>query len=176
MNQTASLRYAAGRGWQAVELPYAGGAFAMWVLVPTGPAAGVQPARLLAPETLSAVGAGLTETRVEVFLPRWEFETRRDLIPALTDPRAHRAIRPARADFSGISDDQLVIGQAVHAANITVDERGTEAAAITAVAIESVSAAAPVVVRADRPFAFAIMHLPTRTPLFIGQVTDPTKT
>jgi len=29
-------------------------------------------------------------------------------------------------------------------------------------------------VRADHPFAFAIVHEPTGTPLFIGRVADPT--
>jgi len=34
--------------------------------------------------------------------------------------------------------------------------------------------APPVEIRADRPFAFAVVHKPTQTPLFIGQVADPT--
>jgi serine protease inhibitor len=170
MNQTANLRYAAGDGWQAVEMPYVGDAFAMWVLVPTGPVAGSKPGRLLAPETFAAVATGLKQTTVEVHLPRWDFETRPDLLDALGALGL-----TALGDFSGISPG-IFLSDAVHAANITVDEWGTEAAAITALAFPlSARPRAQVVVRADRPFAFAIMHLPTRTPLFIGQVTDPTK-
>jgi serpin B len=71
---------------------------------------------------------------------------------------------------------ELVVGQAVHRANITVDEAGTEAAAVTGVGVEIVSAPPPaqITVRADHPFAFVIVHMPTRTPVFTGQVTDPT--
>jgi serine protease inhibitor len=175
MNNLAIMNYAASDGWQAVELPYAGDAFAMWVLVPTSAVVGAEPGRLLAPATLAAVAGGLTPTSVEVHLPRWNFETRPDL-PAALASLGLTAPFDAGADFSGISSG-LFIGQAMHAANITVDEWGTEAAAITAVAMPA-SGPPPVevVIRADRPFAFAIMHLPTRTPLFIGQVTDPTKT
>ncbi|MER6170213.1 serpin family protein [Streptosporangium sp. NPDC001681] len=69
--------------------------------------------------------------------------------------------------------------QAVHHATVTVDEWGTEAAAVTALALGYTGPPEPVPeveveVRADRPFAFAIIHRPTLTPLFIGQVTDPT--
>ena len=173
MSDLAILNYAAGEGWQAVELPYAGGMFAMWVIVPTGSAVGAEPGRFLAPEMLNAVAAGLNETSVEVSLPRWDFETRPDLVAALKALGLTAPFDPD-ADFSGISDG-LYISQAMHAANITVDEWGTEAAAITGVGM-STSGPPPIeaVVRADRPFAFAIMHLPTRTPLFIGQVMDPT--
>jgi serpin B len=80
------------------------------------------------------------------------------------------------ADFSGIADERLIIGSAVHKANITVDEDGTEAAAVTAVESQATSAGPrSVTLRADRPFAFAIVHKPTGAPLFIGQVADPTQ-
>ncbi len=138
MAKLAMLNYAAGDGWQVVELPYAGGAFAMWVLVPTGPVDGAEPGRLLAPETLVAVAAGLTQTQVQVFLPRWDFKTRPDLEAALKALGLTAPFGP-RADFSGISN-RLYIDQAMHAANITVDEWGTEAAAITAIALEPISA------------------------------------
>ena len=80
------------------------------------------------------------------------------------------------ADFSGITGaERLAISKAVHRANITVDESGTEAAAATGIGVGPTSADAgpDVTVRADRPFAFAVVHVPTRTPLFVGQVADP---
>lgn len=171
MHRIDQLRYAAGPSWQAVELPYAQSEFAMWILVPTG-AAG--PDGLLSPPTLANVADNLGPTLVEVFLPRWDFETRPALVPALKQLGLTAPFGPA--DFSGIATG-LYIADAMHAANITVDETGTEAAAIAAVVMELSKPAPPeLVIRADRPFAFAIMHLPTRTPLFIGRVVDPTAT
>lgn len=175
MHQEGALRYAAGPGWQAVELPYAGGELAMWVLVPTADAA---PVDLLAPKTLTAVGNGLATKRVHVALPRWDFATNANLKPLLTKLGMSVPFDADRADFSGISrTHRMYIAQAVHRANITVDENGTEAAAVTGLGMGVTSAPPPVeaTVRADHPFAFAIVHTKTRAPLFLGQVTDPTQ-
>jgi serpin B len=64
----------------------------------------------------------------------------------------------------------------VHGADITVDEAGTEAAAATAVGIGVTSAPAPgeiVELVADRPYLFAVRHVETGAPLFVGRVADP---
>ncbi|MER5620444.1 serpin family protein [Streptosporangium sp. NPDC002544] len=171
IRHTGSLPYAAGEGWQAVELRYVKGELAMWVLLPR---AGGSPAGLLAPEVMARVAAGLRERQVEITIPRWDFSTSLDLMKSLF------GLGLTRTDYSGIADDvDLDLTQAVHHATVTVDEWGTEAAAVTALALGYTGPPEPVPeveveVRADRPFAFAIIHRPTLTPLFIGQVTDPT--
>ncbi len=166
MHQQESLRYASGRGWQAVELPYAASELAMWVIVPQEQHT---PAELLSPDTLTQVEAGLRAEQVELFLPRWAFATDLDLLPAL-----NMLGLTALDNFSGISPVGLGLDQAVHRANITVDEWGTEAAAVTGLAFLVSAPAKPrFVVRADRPFDFAIVHRPTGAPLFLGLVADP---
>ena len=58
----------------------------------------------------------------------------------------------------------------VHAAKIEVNEKGTEAAAATAVAPAS-GAAAPqegITLILDRPFLYGIVDLYTGVPLFLG--------
>jgi len=168
MHQQESLRYASGPGWQAVELPYAASELAMRVIVPQG---ALTPAALLSPQTLGQVAAGLRPGQVDLFLPRWDFATDLALLPAL-----NRLGLTALDDFSGMSQERLELDQAVHRANITVDEWGTEAAAVTGLAFAaslSFPPQPPLVVRADRPFAFAIVHRPTGAPLFIGHVADP---
>ena len=74
-------------------------------------------------------------------------------------------------------DDYLYISAVFHKTFIAVDEEGTEAAAATAVAM-AVGAVAgqkpePVEVKIDRPFFYAIQHVPSGACLFIGRVTDP---
>jgi serine protease inhibitor len=102
-------------------------------------------------------------------MPKWDFETSFDLLAAVRGLGVTDL-----TDFSGISPG-LFLGQAVHRANITVDEEGTEAAAATGLMFPTSAGPQPdVTFRADRPFAFAIMHTPTRTPAFVGTVTDPT--
>lgn len=170
MQQQGQLRYATGDGWQAVELPYAGDELAMWILVPTGT---TTPTGLLAPATLSTVATSLRPGRVDLSIPRWDFGTSLDLVEQLTKLGMRTASGPG-ADFSAMADG-VFLGQAVHRANITVDEWGTEAAAVTGLMFPTSGAlSAEVTIRADHPFALAIIHTPTKTPLFIGHVADPT--
>ncbi|MDQ3493489.1 MAG: serpin family protein, partial [Chloroflexota bacterium] len=114
------MRYAEGDGWQAVEIPYAGDELAMWVIVPERDGS---PAELLAPEVLADVGAGMKGGVVELELPKWDFASDLDLKPELTALGMELPFDPA-ADFSGMTDLDLFIGQAIHRANITVDEWG----------------------------------------------------
>lgn len=169
MHGQDDLRYAQDAGWQAVEVPFADGQLAMRVLLPAqnGP-----PAGMLAPATMAAVSDALRPTPVDLTLPRWNFGSDVDLVPAL---RALGLTLPfaSGADFSGISPG-LYIDQAVHRANITVDEWGTEAAAVTGLSFATAGEApAKTRMTVDRPFAFAVVHLATGVPLFMGQVTDP---
>lgn len=158
------LNHVSGDGWQAVELPYKGGELSMWVLLPTK---GLTPPRLAA-DTLSALGDAEPKI-VDLTLPRWEFGQKIDLLPELK-----KLGLTALSDLPAFSPHAFV-GQAIHRANITVDESGTEAAAVTGIAVEESAGPQPdVTVRADRPFTFAIVHKPTGAPMFLGTVADPT--
>jgi serpin B len=85
------------------------------------------------------------------------------------------------ADFSGMAPrtpgDYLCISEVAHKTFIALDEKGTEAAAATAV-IAYVGGVArepekPIVVKADRPFVFAIQHRDSGACLFLGRLSDP---
>jgi serpin B len=67
-----------------------------------------------------------------------------------------------------------VISSVVHQANIDVDEAGTEAAAATAVVLETTGAPLDAVALVlDRPFLFLVRDVPTGAVLFLGRVADP---
>jgi len=80
-----------------------------------------------------------------------------------------------QADFGAMTtEESLRIQDVVHQANVTVDEKGTVAAAATAGIFMSVGE--PIGTEnlvVDRPFVFLVRDLPTGTVLFAGQVTDP---
>ncbi len=169
MHDRSRRRYATGDGWKAVELTYAGGELAMWVILPD------DPARVLdatSPQRYEQLAERLTEGEVEIFLPRFDFAADVDLGSALQPLGMHAPFRPD-ANFSAMSPEPLFISDAVHRANITVDEHGTEAAAVTGLAFATSLAQPELTLRADRPFAFIVTHLPTDTPVFIGHVADP---
>lgn len=82
---------------------------------------------------------------------------------------------PIRLTFTGMSDrNDLYISAVVHKAFVAVDEKGTEAAAATAVIVGVTSAPLfDVTLTIDRPFIFLIRDIPTGQILFIGRVLNP---
>ena len=73
-------------------------------------------------------------------------------------------------------NDYLALSEVFHKAFIAIDEHGTEAAAATAILMETGAVLRedfekPVEVHVDHPFFFAIQHRPTGTCLFIGSVS-----
>jgi serpin B len=171
MHRASTFRYGTVRGSQVLELPYAKGPYAMWVMLPTS---GTQPDDMLTPAAMAAFAASLETTRVDVYLPRFDFATNIDLAGRLRSLGVAVPFSPA-ADFSGIAGG-LYIDQAIHRANVTVGEYGTIAAAVTAISMvlsSGMASGAMPVFRADRPFAFAIVGGDQHVPLFVGRVTEP---
>jgi serpin B len=172
MARSGSLPYAAGSGWRAVELPYAGGSLAMTVVIPEDL---ISYEAQIGADGLDAVVRALDPRQVELAFPRFGIETATDLVEVLTALGMPAAFDPDRADFSGLTiAEKLFISAVVHQANIDVDEKGTEAAAATAVGMDTTALPAdPVVVRVDRPFLFLLRDVPTGAIVFMGRVTDP---
>jgi len=84
------------------------------------------------------------------------------------------------ADFTGIANppdprDRLFISEVFHKAFVKVDEKGTEAAAATAVVMDRAGAVMvqPAEFKADHPFLFFIRDNASGMILFMGRVADP---
>jgi serine protease inhibitor len=172
MHQTAYVDYAGGVGWSAVRLPYRGGELSMWVLLPRQG----DPVALLRPDVLTRATTTASSQQVELALPKWDFRSDvslTEVLPAMGMPRAFADA----AEFPGVSEVPLMIDQVVHRADITVDEKGTEAAAATGIAmrVTGLPASPEVSFDADHPFAFVVLHDPTGSPLFEGVVGDPSQ-
>jgi serpin B len=173
MRQTAYFSYAEGDGYQAVRLPYKGGAADMLIILPEegrfeqveGP---------LGAGFFDEVRRGLREEYVRLTMPRFDFETDLALTKLLKAMGMTAPFDSGTADFSGITGKrELYISEALHRANITVDEKGTEAAAATALLMPESGRPEPTQMTADRPFIFAIAERETGVILFLGRVTDP---
>jgi serpin B len=174
MRLVGPLRYAAGDGWQAVELPYAGRELSMMAIVPDqGRFDEIEST--LSTAQLDVIQTELTGIRVNLRFPKFEFTTQVGLLPALAALGLDEAVDPSRADFSAMTaEEKLYIGDVIHHAFIAVDEEGTEAAAATAVVMQMMSAPPPSFeLTVDRPFIFQIRDATTGTVLFFGRVMDP---
>jgi serine protease inhibitor len=157
---------------QMVELPYAGGAFAMVLLAP---ASGMDLDRLvgqLSPDRWQQWSAALEPGRIMLRLPKFRFEYAIGLNEALRQLGMGIAFEPGVADFTRIADyDDLHISRVQHKTFIDVHELGTEAAAATSVTMSLTSM--PPEFRFDRPFLFAIRERESGALLFIGRVANP---
>ena len=133
---------------------------------------------LTASELTSWLGQ-LKPDRVEVYLPKFHIEHRFQLADTLKALGVKDAFAYGSADFSGMNNShELWISKVIHQAFVDVDEKGTEAAAATAVSMAG--GAAPqipsLVFRADHPFLFFIRERTTGSILFMGRMADPTDT
>ena len=174
MNQDIFIPYAKGDGWQAIELAYQGETAAMDIIVPDeGRFEEVESS--LDYETASAILSSLQPASVMLSLPKFKFESEFGFADQLKTLGMPDAFDPDKADFSGMSErNDLYISAVIHKAFVAVDEKGTEAAAATAVIVGVTSAPLfDVTLTIDRPFIFLIRDIPTGQILFVGRVLNP---
>jgi serpin B len=166
------FRYLRTTELEAGELPYGNGAYAMVVVVPRRDvdidtfAESFDAARWNA--TLDAMQPA---NDVEILMPKFTMTFERELKPDLQALGLHDAFDDS-ADLSGITGRSgPYIGFVKHKTFVTVDEAGTEAAAVTNTGARVVSA--PPTFHVDRPFLFVIRERLSGTIAFAGKVVEP---
>ncbi|MCH9659092.1 serpin family protein [archaeon] len=168
--------YAKTENLQALELNYLGGDISMVVLLPKD-RDGIQPLEhSMDKKKLDAIKDSMTRQPLTVEIPKFEFETKYNLKSPLQSLGLRDAFDKNNADFQGITDEQIYLDRASHKAFVNVNEKGTEAAAITALVARTTSGPPEPVDEfvADHPFMFVIQEKETGEILFIGRVMDPT--
>jgi serpin B len=113
---------------------------------------------------------------VDLTLPKFEFECEVGCKTLLQSLGMEDAFEPVVADLGAMVDPDLSrpwIDEVYHKAFVAVDEKGTEAAAATAVVMTETSVPEVVTVSADKPFIFLIRDQVTGSILFMGRVLDP---
>jgi len=179
MRQTETFSYADDGVVQVLGMPYKGNELSMIAVLPKKRDGLPAVEGNLRPELLDKWQGMLSPQRVEVWFPKFKLETDYDLAPDLRAMGMALAFNPTGADFSGMLDPKLgrlFISFVIHKAFVEVNEKGTEAAAATAVGMELASARMPEpvpVFRADHPFLFMIREDRTGAILFMGRFTRP---
>jgi serpin B len=175
MSRRAETPYFQGDGYQAVGLLYKGDRAEMIIMMPA-PGEFSEFEQALDQQLFGRILAGLKDSDVKLYMPKFRFEYSKDIKDNLKEMGMVAAFDPGQADFSGIYDQKiepnnLFISHIVHKAFVSVDEKGTEAAAATGVVAEIESL--PVLLRIDHPFLFVIRDRQTGSILFVGRVLDP---
>lgn len=176
MTVNNNIRHTVGAGYVAVEVPYIANGLGMIAIAPTDFEAFEDT---LDATTFNSVVAGLGMPQpVILTMPPFEISSDFLLNEQLQSLGMTDAFLPDAADFSGITQtvEPFFLSEAIHKAFVKVDENGTEAAAATAMMMETTSAAPspPIEIRLNRPFIFAIYDRETEAVLFLGRVLDPT--
>jgi len=176
--------YAKREGFTAVSLPYAGDDLQFLILLPDE-VNGLHALESKLTGDMLAGCAKLERRDIDLRLPKFKLEPPTMALAEKFEALGMKAAfdQPqGSANFDKMAPrkpkDYLYISQVFHKTFIAVDEKGTEAAAATAVAMMAATALRsppppPIQVKIDRPFVYAIQHVPSGVCLFLGRVTDP---
>ncbi len=160
--------YARGPRCQLVELPYRGKHVSLWLLLPDKGCFSRCERGLGERQVEEALRTG-GERYLDLTMPRISFGQRTPL-GAVAERLGFGSLL-SYADLTGMTPALGVLsGVLMHEATLTVDETGTEAAAVT-VFRDVIGDQHEVEV--DRPFLFFIRHARTGAVLFMGRVVDP---
>ena len=172
-------------GVTVLELPYQGDDAAMLIILPDRVDGLASVEASLSAATLDAWMAALSTKRVSIALPRFEVSPQpsMSLGEELKKLGMTDAFDADLANFTGIANptdprERLQISGVFHKAFVKVDEKGTEAAAATAVLMPRAGGAPSFEIdfKADHPFLFVIVDKKSGLALFVGRVVDPTAT
>ncbi|MCG2587402.1 serpin family protein [Rhodohalobacter sulfatireducens] len=159
-----------------IELPYGDSLFTMSVLMPGDPEMPLNQfiEEEVTKENLVQWRSNLRVSEVPLELPKFEMEYEITYNDILKSMGMEKAFDEGAADFSGIADvspQSLYISEVKHKTFVSVDEEGTEAAAVTSVGVGVTSLPPSMIV--NRPFVFIIHERESGTNLFMGKVKDP---
>lgn len=175
MSQTDMFKYNDDEYLQLLELPYGNSAFSMLVLLPKEDEKIIDIVDALSNSGYwEELKTGLREHEVELYLPKFKTEYSKKLNKVLSDMGMGLAFSD-EANFSGMSDRSAKIDFVKQDTYISVDEVGTEAAAVTTVGIVMTSMPAQpqkVVFNANKPFVYVIQENTTGSILFMGIVKN----
>ncbi|XP_062406075.1 alpha-1-antitrypsin homolog isoform X2 [Sardina pilchardus] len=149
-------------------LPYKGNASMMIVLPDEGKMKEVEA--MISKEHLTNWHNNLFRSSVDVFLPKFSISADYPLKDILSEMGMVDAFTDA-ADFSAMAEEKVKVSKVAHKAVLSVDEKGTEAAAVTTIEIMPMSL--PNIINLNRPFLVFILEDSTKSILFMGKVTNP---
>lgn len=168
------FNYYSHQKFELLEMPYGSGKYSMLIFLPENGKKTDDVISMMTVENVNDWISKMTEQKKEVFLPKFEFKFDDSLVDELKALGMTDAFNDATANLSGISDAaKLVISAVMHKSYIKVDERGTEAAAVTGITVGVTSVGPDNSFKVDHPFVFAIREKDTKAILFIGKVMNP---
>jgi serine protease inhibitor len=172
MNKNEKLKYVDMPDYQLVELPYGNEKYVMHVLLPKKLSV-EETVKNLDNEKWKAALSKLTSTKIILELPKFTIEYSKKLNEILIQMGMKKAFTN-EADLSKIVKPagRLKVDFVKQDTYVAVDEKGTEAAAVTTIGIEVTSLPVYPEVICNKPFAFMISEKTSNTILYLGKVSN----
>lgn len=175
---STAWRVGQGADWQAAELPYDDERLDFLIVVPRGDFLAFQAGWTAA--ACQAIRDSLRVQAAFVMMPPFDLARNQPSRPALEASGLEHLFN-ATADLRGLApNDPLQVYEVRQRLRLNVSKEGTVGAAATVVALRTIgghqgdATQDPLVIKADRPFLFALRDRPTGLLLFMGRVVDPT--
>lgn len=176
MHKTEHGTYYQNDQFAMIQLPYGNGAFYLQLILPhegvTLEAVSQDLKKKLNWDTSDLRGVS---AKISLQLPKFEIDFDVDLGKILEELGMVAPFNPMTANFSKMSEIPTVISFVKQKASITVNEKGSEAAAVTIIGMDITSAGDPIVpcdFHANRPFLFQIIETSSRAIYFMGEVNE----
>ena len=173
MSQKLTCPYVEYEGNKFFALPYNDGRYSMYVLLPSEDMDVKEIVPYMNESGFNELVSYLKPTRIRLSMPKFKIESEMSLVKTLQAMGVHTAFTSA-ADLSGIARGPLCVSDVYQKAVVEVDEKGSEAAAVTAVTVSLTSARVnpdPAVLL-DRPFYYMIADLQAGRVLFAGRIMN----
>ena len=175
MTQTETFPYTETEFSRIASFPYGNQAYSMVIILPKE---GVTAKQVMYQEMTPAIWQAVIKDlesnnrELEVSMPKFKTEFEKDLIPTLRAMGMTLPFIEGAADFSNLSPvTGLFIGLVKQKTYIEVNEKGTQAAAVTAVGIRktSLDPDAPIPFTINKSFVYLIVEKSTGAILFMGR-------
>lgn len=175
MHQETEFSYTANSEFQAVQLPYGNKQFVATVILPKEGKTVSDIINSFSAAKWDELQKGLIMAKVITSLPKFKVENDVELNNTMKSMGMLKAFSMTEADFLPMSKQKpLWVGFVKQNTFVDVNEEGTEAAAVTIIGIQTVSAGPQqVTFKCDRPFLFLISEKTSNTILFMGKIMDP---
>lgn len=178
MSQKEIFQYVESDEYQIIKLFYKEQSIIMEILLPKKGESLEDIISNLNAKKWAEITGGYRHQEIGLWLPKFKISYDTGLNDVLTQLGMREASDENNANFNGIYDNELkanlFIDKVIHKAVIEVNEKGTEAAAVTAVKTSSKSVPRkPETFHADHPFFYMISDEKTDTILFMGIIKDP---
>lgn len=172
MSQTGEFNYYENQDFQLINLPYGeSGKMSMYILLPQKEVNLTTIINKLNDEHWQEWRSQLIRKKGLISIPKFTLKYETKLNETLENLGMKTAFNN-KADFSQLTEEKVAVSEVKHKTFIKVDEKGTEAAAVTSIGIRATSMPvdSPFQMIVNRPFFYVIQDNETGLILFIGNI------